>query len=88
MRWLCLSVIFFAFSPSTLAQESLCHENEACGPGQYCACFRNRNQAIGDCDEMGGMCRLTGPGEEVSADMLELWKLQKQAMQVHFGEQP
>lgn len=73
------------FTP-TLAQPPLCFTNETCAAGEYCACFRNRNEAIGDCDEMGGMCRLLALDKQgISPARLESWKQRKADLRSRAG---
>ena len=84
MRWSLVLAVLLAVPLSPSAQEPPCFENEACGEGQFCACFRNRNDAIGDCDEMGGMCKTLQGNERVSQKKLEKWKGRKAEMKARF----
>ena len=79
---LAASAILFALPGFAQDTPPVCFTNEACGTAAYCACFRNRNEVIGDCDEMGGMCRaLNDRQSRVSARRVEQWKERKAALQ-------
>lgn len=81
-----LALYLATLSVPSLAQPPLCFTNETCATGEYCACFRNRNEAIGDCDEMGGMCRLLARDEQgISPTKLERWKQRKADMKSRAG---
>ncbi len=83
---LATSAFCLLVSTPTLAQPPLCFTHETCAAGEYCACFRNRNEAIGDCDEMGGMCRLLALDEQgISPARLESWKQRKADLRSRVG---
>ena len=69
------------------AQDSppVCFTNEACGAAAYCACFRHRNEVIGDCDEMGGICRRLASPAAPSAREVDAWAARKRRLRERYG---
>lgn len=84
---LAASAICILVSNSAIAQPPQCFTNESCSKGEYCACFRNRNQVIGDCDEMGGMCRSVQAEDAALSTRLGKWQARKEAVDGEFRAQ-
>jgi len=72
-----LAALLLTTSPLPAGEKIRCIANETCADGHYCACYRNRNAAVGDCDEMGGFCRELSKDPAISRQRLDVWRERK-----------